>query len=50
MDDFTFPPIEYIGDFDRTEGKRSHIYRGVKLNAKAQVYIDEQFMDDGEVF
>ena len=37
-------------DLDRTEGKRSHIYRGVKLNAKAQVYIDEQFMDDGEVF
>jgi len=37
-------------DLDRTDGKRSHIYRGVKLNAKAQVYIDEQFMDDGEIF
>ena len=37
-------------DLDRTDGKRSHIYRGVKLNAKAQVYIDEQFMNDGEVF
>jgi hypothetical protein len=37
-------------DLDRTDGKRSHIYRGVKLNAKAQIYIDEQFMTDNEVF
>ena len=37
-------------DLDRTEGKRAHIYRGVRLNEKAQIYINNQVLDDEGVF
>jgi putative DNA primase/helicase len=37
-------------DLDRTEGNRMHIYRGVRLNPKAQVYVDNQVIDDDGVF
>lgn len=35
---------------DRTNGSRSHVYLGVKLNEKAQKYIDENVMHNESIF
>ena len=35
---------------DRTKGSRSHVYLGVKLNEKAQKYIDENVMHNESIF
>jgi putative DNA primase/helicase len=35
---------------DRTNGNRVHIYRGVKLNDKAQKFVNENVMPDEGVF
>jgi P4 family phage/plasmid primase-like protien len=35
---------------DRTSGNRTHIYRGVRLNQKAQKYIDDNITFDEGVF
>ena len=37
-------------DIDRTNGGRIHIYRGLKLNAKAQKYVDSVESFNEEVF
>ena len=37
-------------DMDRSNGSRIHIYRGVKLNAKAQKYVDSVESFNEEVF
>jgi len=35
---------------DRTNGSRSHVYYGVKLNEKAQKYIDDNVMQHESIF
>ena len=35
---------------DRTNGSRSHVYQGVKLNEKAQKYVDENVMQNESIF
>ena len=35
---------------DRTNGNRVHLYKGVKLNEKAQRYVDTNFMPEEGVF
>jgi putative DNA primase/helicase len=37
-------------DLLRTNGQRKHIYRGVKLNEKAQKYVNENVIDEEGVF
>jgi hypothetical protein len=37
-------------DLLRANGVRKHIYRGVKLNEKAQKYVDENLIDEEGVF
>lgn len=39
-----------ISSVERTNGRRDHIYRGVKLNEKAQKYIDSINTFDSEIF
>jgi putative DNA primase/helicase len=39
-----------ISDLDRSGGKREHIYRGIKLNPRAQKYIDSISSFDTEIF
>ena len=35
---------------DRSNGQRTHVYRGVKLNEKAQKYIDNNVVFDNDIF
>ena len=37
-------------DLDRTDGKRNHIYRGIKLNDRAQTYINSVITFEGEEY